>query len=150
MTGFPNKAGDHADTDDILKKELTDAGIKVEFLDLLRKSSGEVKTGVVGTLHGWMFTRAWYYWECSGPGIPVEAAEKLHKDFGKVVRVDGHCGCPSPREWFKGLGCGSYHVDSQEGLKALADTIKEIVEKNSSVFQVQLCNVVSNGGSTNG
>jgi len=126
-TPFPNKAGDHADTDDILKQELTDAGIKFEFLDILRKHSGEVKTGVIGGIFGWTFKRAWTYWSCEGPGIPVEAAEKLHKVYGKVVRVDGDCGCPSPRERFHGLGCGSYHVDTKEGLKALVETLRNIV-----------------------
>lgn len=134
---FPNKAGDHPDTDDILRAELKAAGIPTlqeesghspEYMaDMLRRASGEVKTSVVGTLHGWEFRRAWYYWMCSGPGIEVEAAERLHATHGKDVRVAGHCGCPSPREWFKGLACGHYHVDSPEGLKALADTIQALV-----------------------
>lgn len=136
---FPNKAGDHADTDDILRAELHAAGIQTlqeaeskppEFLaDMLRKQSGEVKTSVMGVLYGWQFKRAWYYWVASGPGIDVETAEVLHATYGREVRVAGHCGCPSPREWFRGLACGSYHVDSAEGLKALADTIKGLVAK---------------------
>ena len=89
---------------------------------------GEVKTSVIGVLHGWQFKRAWYYWVASGPGIEVEAAERLHATHGQSVRVDGHCGCPSPREWFKGLACGSYHVDDAEGLRALADCIKTLVQ----------------------
>jgi hypothetical protein len=128
---FPNKAGDHADTDDILTAELEAAGIEVIKYDFLRRSSGEVKTAVRGTLHGWEFTRAWYYWVCEGPGIEVEAAERLHASHGKTVRVAGDAGCPSPREVFKGLACGSYHVDDAEGLKALADTIRGLVEKSN-------------------
>ena len=138
--GFPNRAGAHADTDDILRAELKAAGIPTmqeaegkppEFMaDLLRSTSGEVKTSVIGCLHGWTFKRAWYYWMCSGPGIEVAAAERLHAEHGRTVRVGGHCGCPSPREWFKGLACGHYHVDSPEGLKALADTIKALVTPN--------------------
>ena len=138
--GFPNKAGDHADTDDILRAELRAAGIQTmqeaegrppEYLaEMMREMSGEVKTSVMGVLHGWTFERAWYYWVCSGPGIEVEAAERLHASHGRAVRVDGHFGCPSPREWFKGLACGSYHVDSPEGLKALADTIRSLVTAN--------------------
>lgn len=133
---FPNKAGDHANTDEILRAELKAAGIPTlqevegkepEYLaDFLREKSGEVKTSVIGYLNGWKFERAWYYWRCSGPGIEVSAAERLHAAHGKTVRVAGHCGCPSPREWFKGLACGSYHVDDSEGLKALADTIREL------------------------
>lgn len=137
---FPNTAGDHADTDDILRAELRAAGIPTlqedagkgpDFMaDLLRRASGEVKTSVIGVLHGWEFRRAWYYWMCSGPGIEVAAAERLHAAHGMTVRVAGHRGCPSPREWFKGLACGSYHVDDSEGLRALADTLNELVAPN--------------------
>lgn len=136
---FPNKAGDHADTDDILRAELKAAGIPTmqeadgkppEFMaDLIRSSSGEVKTSVQGVLHGWVFKRAWYYWTAQGPGIEFEAATRLHEKHGQTVRVAGHCGCPSPLEWYKGLAVPDYHVDDAEGLKALADTIKEIVAK---------------------
>lgn len=137
---FPNKAGDHADTDAILRAELRAAGIPTlqeaegkpeDYLaDLLRRNAGEVKTSVVGTLHGWTFKRAWYYWTAEGPGIEVEAAEALHAAHGQDVRVAGHAGCPSPREWFHGLACGHYHVDSPEGLRALADTLKRLVERS--------------------
>ncbi len=143
MTHFPNKAGDHADTDGILRDELKSAGIRtlqeVEgydescMADLLRETSGEVKTSVRGSLHGWTFERAWYYWVAKGPGIEVAAAEKLHASHGKDVRVAGHCGCPGPLEWYKGLAWGSYHVDTSEGLKALVDTIKSLVEKGRNV-----------------
>ena len=125
---FPNKAGDHEDTDDVLSAELEAAGIEVIKIEILREGRGEVKTAVRGGLHGWQFERAWYYWRCSGPGIEVNTAETLHEQHGKSIRVAGHCGCPSPREWFKGLACGSYHADDAEGLKALADTIKSLVD----------------------
>lgn len=142
---FPNKAGDHADTDDILRAELAAAGIPTlqeaegkgpDFLaDMLRRTSGEVKTSVIGCLHGWEFKRAWTYWIATGPGIEVDAAERLHAEHGRTVRVEGHCGCPSPREQFKGLACGSYHVDDAAGLKALADTIKELVGRQPGEVQ---------------
>lgn len=124
---FPNKAGDHEDTDNILEGELRVAGIHVEKNKVFRSSPREVVSSVIGTLHGWCFTRNWVYWVCKGPGIEVKAAEKLHKEHGQTVRVDGHCGCPSPRDHFKGLACGNYHVDNQEGLNALADTIRMLV-----------------------
>lgn len=140
MALFPNKAGDHADTDDILRAELKAAGIPTiheaenkspDFLaDVLRHQSGEVKTSVIGTLHGWSFKRAWYYWVASGPGIAVEDAEKLHAEHGQSVRVDGNAGCPSPRKQYKGLACGLYHVDDSAGLRALADCIKAIVARS--------------------
>jgi len=124
---FPNRAGNHPDNDAVLRAELEAAGIKVTEHEFLRDTSREVKTAVIGTLHGWVFTREWYYWVCKGPGIEVAAAERLHAAHGQTVRVDGHCGCPSPREAFHGLACGLYHVDDAPGLKALADTIKELV-----------------------
>jgi hypothetical protein len=94
--------------------------------------SGEVPTRVMGEIHGsgWGFMRAWTYWVCEGPGIPLEDATALHVLHGQVVRVAGHCGCPSPLEWYKGFGCGLYHVDTLEGLKALSYAIKKIMERN--------------------
>ena len=148
--GFPNKAGDHADTDDILRAELKAAGIPTlqeaeckgpEYMaELLRRMSGEVKTSVIGVLHGWTFKRSWYYWTAEGPGIDVETAEALHAKHGRDVRVAGHCGCPSPREWYKGLACGDYHVDTPDGLKALADTLKGLVEKSIAILNQKVDN----------
>lgn len=139
---FPNKAGDHADTDDILRAELKAAGIPTlqedagnppDYLaDMLRRNSGEVKTSVIGVLHGWEFKRAWYYWMCEGPGIEIAAAELLQEQYGSVARAYGDCACRGPRFWCNGLACGSYHVDSPEGLKALADTIRDLVAKSSN------------------
>ena len=145
MPKFPNKAGDHADTDDILTAELQAAGIPTldeiaqketgrglspSFKNMLRNDNREVKSSVRGALHGWTFLRAWEYWVAEGPGIPVEAAEELHRTHGKEARVDGDAGCPSPRAVFHGLGCGMYHIDTPEGLKALADTIKVVVKRS--------------------
>ena len=136
---FPNRSGDREDTDAVLSAELKEAGINnilekdeashPEIKSLLRETSGEVKTSVRGSLHGWQFERGWYYWMAKGPGIDVDTAEELHATHGQEVRVAGHCGCPSPREWYKGLACGSYHIDTPDGLKALADTIKGQVAK---------------------
>jgi len=122
-----NYAG-RSDVDDEIAAELTAAGIEAHRMpEAMRESHPEMRTIILGSLHGWTFKRAWYYWMAEGPGIEVDAAEKLHAAYGREVRVDGHCGCPSPREWFKGLACGHYHVDSQEGLNALAATIRELV-----------------------
>jgi hypothetical protein len=137
MNRFPNKAGDHADTDQILQAELTAAGIpsladhdgplSPALVELLRRNSGEVKTSILGHLHGWRFERAWYYWMASGPGIPLDEAEALHSRYGHDLRVGGSAASPSPREQYKGLGCGIYHIDTPEALKALADCIEQIV-----------------------
>jgi len=122
------------DIDEELTIELTTAGISVVLLpEILRKSRGEVKSIVVGDLYGWEFTRAWYYWVATGPGIPPVKAEALHATHGKVVRVAGHCGCPSPLEWYKGFAVPMYHVDTQEGLNALAAVIRIIGENAKKI-----------------
>ncbi len=108
--------------------ELREAGITVATLpEYFRGRNSEVPTTVLGDLHGWNFERAWYYWIAKGPGIPLVDATELHKYYGKDARVNGDCTRPSPLERFKGLACGSYHVDTQEGLNALAATIRRIV-----------------------
>lgn len=109
----------------IAKAELVAAGINVSGIPL---PHGEVPCSVIGFLSGWLFQRRWYYWAADGPGIPCEIAERLHATHGTEVRVEGHCGCPSPREWRKGFAVGSYHIDTQEGLNALADTLRSIYD----------------------
>lgn len=132
-TGFPNRADSRGttfkDQDEFLAAELEAAGIKPEKYEVFRDQHPEVKTAIRGSLGPWFFTRNWYYWSAKGPGIPPDIAEELHKEFGQEVRVEGHCGCPSPLEWCKGFAVGSYHIDTSEGLKALADVIKGIMEK---------------------
>jgi hypothetical protein len=118
-----------SDKDDEIATELEAAGIEVHKHEILR-DRGEVKTSVMGSLHRWCFRRAWYYWVADGPGIPPVYADELHEKHGKDVRVDGHCGCPSPKEWFNGFAVGMYHVDTQEGLNALADTIRRVVAES--------------------
>jgi len=122
------------DIDEELTIELTTAGIPVVLLpEMLRKSQGEVKSIVLGDFYGWEFTRAWYYWVATGPGIPPVEAEALHAMHGKVVRVAGHCGCPSPLKWYKGFAVPMYHVDTQEGLNALAAVIRTIGENANKI-----------------
>lgn len=123
------------EADDIPAAELKAAGIKVEKLDWVLNKNSEVRTRIVGSLHGWIFKRAWYYWICNGPGIELGCATALHEKFGKTVRVDGDCSCPSPLKRFKGFACGHYHVDDAEGLKALADVIRLITERAEDKMQ---------------
>jgi hypothetical protein len=108
------------------RAELETAGIKVTEMDIFAQGR-EVPSRAIGSLSMWGFRRGWYYWVAEGPGIPVDVAERLHATHGQDVRVAGHCGCPSPREWFNGFAVGSYHVDTQEGLNALAETIRSVV-----------------------
>jgi len=122
------------DCDDEIRKELETAGIGVHEFGFVFK--GEVPTKIVGFLQGWKFERLWYYWAAKTETTPLlfKYAEPLHEKYGKDVRVDGHCGCPAPREWFKDkwhIGVNHYHVDSVWGLKALADAIKR--QTNDSI-----------------
>lgn len=87
---------------------------------------GEVPTSVIGYYKGWVFRRRWYYYSAEGPGIPPDIAEEFHQKWGQVVRVEGHCGCPSPKEWCKGFGVGSYHIDTMEGLIAFHELLESI------------------------
>jgi hypothetical protein len=130
--GFPNLAG-HPDPDAIVIEELNAAGIRHYSFEYMRRMQMEVKTAVGGTLDpsGWLFDRRWSYWAAKGPGIPPEDARNLHEEFGKEVRVQGHCGCPGP-ECCRGFAVGLYHVDTPRGLKALADTIKAILARSET------------------
>ncbi len=116
---------DHNRVDTQCRSELEFAGIPVRTLELIRKN--EVPTNVYGELGPWSFERGWYYWFAQGPGIPPSYTKGLHTAHGQDCRVAGHCGAPDPVEWFKGFGCGLYHVDTQEALNALADTIRKVM-----------------------
>lgn len=109
------------------RRELASAGI----VDVAIAVDGntEVPSAVIGILNGWTFTRAWYYWVAKTDTHPLtrEAARELHAAHGKTARVDGHCGCPSPDEWWSESWNqpDHYHIDSSEGLRALAQAIKD-------------------------
>src|SRR5208283_2993253 len=96
--GFPNLARREpsieviAEVTAICEGELQAAGILVTIGSGIHGRS-EVPSNAVGSLSMWFFQRAWYYWVASGPGLPVEVAERLHATHGTQVRVDGHCGC---------------------------------------------------------
>jgi len=124
---FPNLAGKSCDAE--CSAELEVAGIKVEKMpECVRASwNGEVKTIVFGTLCGWSFTRAWYYWVAKGPGLSLEYAIPLYRTHGKQVRVGGHCGCLTPF-YCGGSAVDHYHIDTPEGLKALTRAIEQSVK----------------------
>ena len=125
-TTFPNMAGSQCNPE-IIEKELQDAGIIVHKLPVLTRGD-EVDCGLIGVVEPWGFRRAWYYWVANGDGfgIPPKEAMELHEKFGQEVRVNGNCLCPPPN---KGFATSSYHVDTLEGLKALADLIKKLADK---------------------
>lgn len=96
------------DADRYIEKELYLAGVPTD----IEKSDGEVPYTIIGKLEGWIFRRAWYYYTVScldGLGLPYNLAVELHEKkypvsdekygiLGQSVRVDGHCGCPHPKE----------------------------------------------------
>lgn len=126
----PDDTASHQEVDRIVLSELSQAGIEPEGpFEFLRKR-GEVPSAYVGNLCMWGFERFWTYWVAKGPGVPPDEAQAFHEKWGRVVRVEGHCGCPSPLEWCKGFAVNSYHIDTQEGLNAFAALLRSIyVEK---------------------
>lgn len=122
LSGDPRPSGRTHNTG--TKADLEAAGIPV-----LHESE---KTGLaMGYLAGWSFTFNNYYWvakSSDGAPLPHDYAVPLHNERGKEVRVAGLCGCPHPLEWYhpsRGFaGVPDYHVDSVEGLTALADAIR--------------------------
>lgn len=128
-----NLAGDLG-CDIPIKKELDEAGIEYVEYDVFA-SGREVPSKVRGIYRGWEFKRAWYFWVATavhGVVLPMDDAEKLHQAHGKEVRVAGHYGCPSPREWYKQpwhVGVDLYHIDTQIGLNAFAEAICATVLK---------------------
>lgn len=106
-------------------RELRKAGIEVVKGP---RSKSEVPYSFTGKLGPWNLERAWYYWSANsaeGEGLPLEIATALHNQkyhivgedqpetYGQVIRVAGHCACPSPDEW-------ACHYDAQ-GLQLLVD-----------------------------
>lgn len=137
---FPNMAGvgreEPQRVDAVLTGELVEAGIPVFHLREVQRQTdgGEPRSIVIGDLHCWLFRRAWYYWEAKGPGIPPDDAMRLHAEHGTSVRVAGHCGCPSPVEWYHGFAVPDYHIDNQEGLNALAELIRQIHTRGEAMI----------------
>lgn len=86
----------------------------------------EVPTNIWGFWHHWKFERAWYYYRASGAGIPPDIAEEFHKTWGRQVRVNGNCTCPSPLQQNEGFAIDSYHIDTPEGLAAFVKLLNSI------------------------
>ena len=133
---FPNFA-DRYDVDQQIADELKLAGINVA-VDTERPGSrdashvGEVHTLVTGDLLGWTFRRRWCYYLASGPGLPADVAEELHAAHGREVRVNGIGTAPSPSDYYRGLACGRYHVDTQRGLNALTAALRQVVADHAA------------------
>lgn len=91
-----NLAG-REDCDNYITRELKLAGINIEKVE---KGRTEVPYTLIGKLGKFTFTRAWYYWVVEG-NVPYHVAREIHDHpIGESdVRVNGHCGCPDPKEW---------------------------------------------------
>ncbi len=109
----------------LAREELEFAGVDVLELPESMTTRGEVKIRVAGHIDRWDFHRAWYYWVVKGPGLPLEYAVPLDEKWGKEARVGGDCACRGAAFWGKGHSIDLYHVDTKEGLKALADAIRQ-------------------------
>lgn len=82
--------------DETISEELKKAGIDI----IQKKSTGEVPFNIAGKLGNFTFGRAWYYWVVYG-NVPLDIADELYNNkIGKKdIRIAGHCGCPSPKQW---------------------------------------------------
>lgn len=79
------------------------------------------------------FQRHWYYWSAYGY-VPMTAAVEMYEsEIGRhSIRVEGHCGCPDPREYVAsrplvaGQRCVSaYHIDTQDALNMFVATLRK-------------------------
>ena len=94
-------------------------------MELSADPSGEVKSRATGSLAGWTFTRAWYYWMASGPRIPVDVAQVFWGRHGGSARAGGDGGWRMPTNGGY-PGTGSYHIDTPAGLAAFAELIRSL------------------------
>lgn len=139
------------DADKKVKEELTAAGIPV--LSLMNSADGEVKTYYIGLLNGFIFQRAWKYWVVKG-NMPLDVAEYIYYNHKELeIRAAGDAGNPNPRDFavdpiykkycreqykngknpdktkkeyqYNPRYIQMYHIDTEEGLKVFADTVKK-------------------------
>lgn len=122
--------------DAVIEKELRRA--KIEIVKIEEKHREEVPFTIIGILGDFKFVRLWAYYEVRGP-MPSNMAHRLYHDpVGRTdIRVDGDAGCRGPENAseLNAAFCGlepkkgyvyKYHVDSEVGLRILADAIREL------------------------
>jgi hypothetical protein len=126
-----NLAG-NKDCDRIIRDELEKA--RIEILEGPR-STHEVAASLTGTLHGWYFRRAWYYWVAhatvQSAAVPIEVARSLYADpIGRTdIRSGGHCACPSPDEYGATYYDADGHILSSDPLGTQAVEYQRMVER---------------------
>ena len=92
-----------------------------------------IKFDVLDDVASFRFSRNWYYW-CAYGYVPMPVAIELyeHPVGHASIRVEGHCGCPDPREYMArrplvaGQRCvTAYHIDTQEALNLFVATLRK-------------------------
>ena len=73
---------------DTVKRELLAAGIP--FVELPAYMNSEVKTSYIGLLNGFIFTRSWSSWVCSGD-VPFSYAKQIHQTMNAIGVVATNC-----------------------------------------------------------
>ena len=107
----------------VFGRELEKAGVPIFSQPC---SSGEVMQDIVGVMEfaggqRVTFRRAWYYVMVSATQkVPQAVAAKLNKKWSAEVRVEGYAGGKEADQ-----DVDSWHVDTQEGLNALATMFRE-------------------------
>jgi hypothetical protein len=84
-------------------------------------------------LHGWKFSREWYYWTAKASGgepVPLEEAARLDEKLGGVLRVDGYAGGKRPQG-----PVSVYHIDRPDALAALVESIKRRREEAMAAWR---------------
>ena len=133
MNKFPKIDNSTSDLGKVLTAELQAAGINVMtehgLNGLFDNGVGELKTEVLGELHGWVFRRNQIRWIGEGPGINADSASDLYTKYGKSLHAYGDPSPRNPAEVAEGLACGQYHINSPDALNALAGAIRGIVAR---------------------
>lgn len=91
------------DCDKTIIAELLKVGVTAA--NVPDKTHPEVKSKYEGRLHGWKFSRQWYYWSiyCENAfedGLDIKYASPMHALDHRNIRLAGHCGCPAPDDGF--------------------------------------------------
>ncbi|MBU0649686.1 hypothetical protein KJ605_01930 [Patescibacteria group bacterium] len=121
--GFPNLTS-HENSDEIIKKELTTAGIRLVHHD--QPLPGDVRCRTSGKIGDIEFRRAWNHWYGEGPVIITAAMEIYSTPIGKRdVWAGGYDSCLPPYLCATGGFVWKYKIRSQEGLNWFVDVLKK-------------------------
>lgn len=123
----------HRHMDNAVKDELMNAGIPV--LTLPSIIDGEVKTRYIGVLNGFVFTRAWRYWCCTGD-IPIAHAQEIYARYHDLmIRAAGHAGNPDPIQVSYSPAQRKREKELVEGMLSLGATNNAIISALQNLDQ---------------